>query len=271
MGNGLLAGKKGLILGVLDEKSLAWAIAKACKEEGAELVFSNLSIAIRFSQTQELANVLGAKVFSADLTKKEDVIDLITNTKSYFGGSFDFVLHSVAMSYNIRKKHAYFELNHEYMLRSLDVSAVSLHRILQACYELDALNEWGSVLAMTFIAAHRAFLYYNEMADAKAMLESITRNFGAVYGDKKHVRINTISQSPVHTTSGNAIKEFDNFVDYSNLMSPLGNAPIEALAKYCVTLFSDYTRYVTMQNLFHDGGFNNTGLSEKIINNITLK
>lgn len=263
--SGLLAGKKGIIFGVLNEDSIAWKVAKQCKEEGASLIFTNNPLAVRFSDTEALAKLVDAPIVGADVSKDEDILHLVDQALSIFGGKFDFALHSVAMSVNIRKKHPYHELNYDYYHKTLDISAVSLHKFLQACFAKDAINEWGSVLALTFIASHRIFPQYNEMGDAKALLEGIVRSFGLCYGEKKHVRVNSISQSPVKTTAGGGIPGFDHFWNFSDELSPLGNAPAADLAKFCAMLFSDYSRFVTMQNIFHDGGFSSTGLTEKII------
>ena len=270
MGNHLLKGKKGIIFGALNEQSIAWQVALKCKQEGADIVLSNLPIAIRFSGTKELGKLIGAPVLGADITKVEDIEQLYDLSLKHFKTKkIDFILHSVANSLNIRKKHAYTDLNYDYMIKTLDVSAISFHKILQVAYQKDLLNEWGSVLAMSYIAAQRIFPDYNEMADAKVLLEGIARNFGYHYGVKRNVRINTVSQSPTLTRSGGVIGGFSEFMQYADDMSPLGNAPANDLAGFCVTLFSDYTKYVTMQNIYHDGGFNATGLSEKLIDTVT--
>lgn len=265
MGKKLLAGKKGIIFGALNEHSIAWQVALKCHEEGAKIVLTNVPIAIRFADTNILAKKIKAKVIPADVTKKEDLEKLVDESMTHFGGQFDFALHSVAMSYNIRKKHPYTELNYEGFLETLNISAVSFHKFLQTCYQKDAISEWGSVVALTFIAAHRIFPQYSEMADAKSLLEGIARSFGLHYGNHNRVRINTLSQSPVKTTAGGGIDGFDRFWEYADLMSPLGNAPSEAVGEACAMLFSDYTRFITMQNIFHDGGFSATGLTQNII------
>ena len=261
MSNQILKGKKGIIFGALDEKSLAWKVAELCHAEGAEFVLTNAPIALRMGAINQLAEKCNAKIIGADVTKAEDIDNLLTQSMEILGGKVDFVLHSVGMSLNIRKGRAYTDLDYEFMHKTLDISAMSLHRVLQACYNKDAINEWGSVVALSYIAAQRTFPDYNEMADTKALLESITRSFGYHYGKKKKVRVNTISQSPTKTTAGSGVGGFDAFFNYADDMSPLGNASAEDFARYCVTLFSDYTRMVTMQNLFHDGGFSFTGIS----------
>lgn len=272
MGNNILKGKKGIILGALNEQSIAWQIALKCKEEGADIVLSNLPIAIRFSDTEQLSNLINAPVFGADITNLKEIEQLYDFSQKHFKEQkIDFILHSVANSLNIRKKHAYTDLNYEFLNKSLDVSAISFHKILQVAYKKDILNDWASIVAMSYIAAQRIFPDYNEMADAKVLLEGITRNFGYHYGIKRKVRINTISQSPTLTRSGAGIQGFEQFMEYADSMSPLGNAPIENLAAFCTMLFSDYTKYITMQNIYHDGGFSFTGLSDKLINKVTKR
>ena len=272
MGNNILAGKKGIIFGALNEQSIAWQVALKCKEEGADIVLSNLPIAIRFSNTRQLADLVQAPIFEADVTKVKDIEKLYDLSVSHFkNGKIDFMFHSVANSLNIRKKHHYTDLNYDFLEKTLDVSAISFHKLLQVAYQKDILNEWASVVAMSYIAAQRIFPAYNEMADAKVLLEGIARNFGYHYGSRRKVRINTISQSPVRTRSGEGIDGFLKFMDYANDMSPLGNAPVENLAAFCTMLFSDYTRYITMQNIYHDGGFSSTGLTDKLIDNMTAR
>lgn len=261
----LLAGKKGLIFGALDSNSIAWKVAERAHQEGAALVLSNAPVALRMGTINQLAEKCNAPIIGADATNVEELENLVRKTMEHFGGGFDFVLHSIGMSPNVRKKRDYTNLNYAYLTQTLDISAVSLHKILQTCYQLDAINEWGSVVALSYIAAQRTFPGYGDMADAKAVLESIARSFGYHYGIKNKVRINTISQSPTATTAGTGIKGFDDFFDYAQKMSPLGNASANSCADYCISLFSDLTRMVTMQNLFHDGGFSNMGLSPLFI------
>ncbi|QQS28858.1 MAG: SDR family oxidoreductase [Sphingobacteriales bacterium] len=261
MANNLLNGKKGIIFGALDEKSIAWKIALRAHEEGAKFTLTNAPVAMRLGQIKELATVCGAEIIPADATLETDLENLFQQSMDILGGKLDFVLHSIGMSPNVRKKKAYTDLNYQFYAQTIDVSAMSLHKTLQTAYKKDALNEWASVVALSYIAAQRTFPDYNDMSDAKAMLESIARTFGYYYGTSKKVRVNTISQSPTITTAGTGIKGFDHFFEYADKMSPLGNAPAEACADYCITLFSDLTRYVTMQNLFHDGGFSSMGMS----------
>ncbi|MDE1192958.1 MAG: SDR family oxidoreductase [Arachidicoccus sp.] len=265
MSYNLLKGKKGIIFGALNEQSLAWQTALKAHEEGAEIVLSNAPIALRMGEINKLAEAINAPVIGADVTSMDDINNLLDKSIEHFGGKIDFILHSVGMSVNIRKGNPYTNLNHEFEMKTLDISAVSFHKVLQAAYEKDALNEWASVVALTYIAAQRVFPDYNEMADAKSLLESIARSFGYHYGIKKKVRVNTISQSPTRTTAGSGVKGFDGFINFSEAMSPLGNAPAEAFAEYCVALFSDLTRYVTMQNLYHDGGYSATGVTQQVI------
>jgi enoyl-[acyl-carrier protein] reductase I len=265
MSNNILAGKKGIIFGALDEKSIAWKTALACHAQGAQLVLTNAPVALRMGEINKLAEAVQAPVVGADVTNMEDLKKLFEEAQKQFNGGVDFVLHSIGMSLNVRKGKHYTEMNYEWNQKTLDISAMSLHRVLRTAWVMDAINEWGSVVALSYIAAQRVFPDYNEMADAKALLESVTRSFGYHYGLRKKVRVNTISQSPTRTTAGSGVKGFDMFVDYAEKMSPLGNASAEDCANYCVTLFSDLSRYVTMQNLFHDGGFSFTGVSEALV------
>jgi enoyl-[acyl-carrier protein] reductase I len=266
MAHNLLKGKKGIIFGALDEKSIAWKIALHCVEEGAEIVLTNAPIALRMGEINKLSELCKAPVIPADVTNMDDLKNLFTKSMEHLGGKIDFVLHSVGMSINMRKGKSYTELDYDFSHKTMDISAMSLHRVLQTAYQLDALNEWASVVALTYIAAQRVFPDYSEMADAKSMLESIARSFGYHYGLKNKVRVNTISQSPTRTTAGSGVKGFDGFITYAEKMSPLGNATADQCADYCVTLFSDLTKMVTMQNLFHDGGFSATGVTADVIN-----
>lgn len=265
MGNNLLKGKKGIIFGALDENSIAWKTAKACYAEGAEIVLTNAPIALRMGEINKLAEECNAPVIPADVTSSEDIENLFAKSMEHFGGGVDFILHSIGMSINMRKSIAYTENNYDFTHKGMDISALSLHRVLATAMKMDAINEWGSVVALSYIAAQRTFPDYNDMADNKALLESIARNFGYQYGTKKKVRVNTISQSPTRTTAGSGVKGFDGFISYAEKMSPLGNATAEECANYTVTLFSDLTKMVTMQNLFHDGGFSFTGVSQAVI------
>ena len=265
MAYNLLKGKKGIIFGALNEQSIAWKVAQRAVEEGAEIVLSNAPIALRMGELNKLAAACNAPVIGADVTSNDDISNLFNKTQEHFGGGVDFILHSIGMSVNVRKSITYTENNYDFTHKGLDISALSLHRILQTAMKMDAINEWGSVLALTYIAAQRVFPDYNDMADNKAYLESIARSFGYYYGTTKHVRINTVSQSPTRTTAGSGVKGFDGFINYAEKMSPLGNANTDQCADYCVTLFSDLTRMVTMQNLFHDGGFSFTGVTQAII------
>jgi len=266
MAHALLKGKKGIIFGALDERSIAWKTALRCFEEGAQLVLTNAPVALRMGEINKLAAQCGnAPVIGADVTNMDDLKNLFEKSMEHFGGQIDFVLHSIGMSLNVRKGKSYTEMNYEWNGKTLDISAMSLHRVLRTAWDLDAMSDWGSVVALSYIAAQRVFPDYNEMADAKALLESVTRSFGYHYGVKRKVRINTISQSPTPTTAGSGVKGFDGFLNYAEAMSPLGNAGSGDCANYCVTLFSDLTRYVTMQNLFHDGGFSFTGVTQQVI------
>jgi enoyl-[acyl-carrier protein] reductase I len=258
MAYGLLKGKKGIIFGALDERSIAWKVAEKCHAEGAEFILTNAPVALRMGTINALAEKVGAQVIPADVTVQEDIDSLIAAAKEQFG-QVDFVLHSVGMSPNVRKGRSYDDLNYDFLHKTLDISAMSLHRVLQSCMKADAIREWGSVVALTYIAAQRTYPGYGDMADAKALLESIARSFGYHYGYAKKVRVNTISQSPTVTTAGSGVAGFDDFIGNADKKSPLGNASAEECADYCVTLFSDLTRKVTMQNLFHDGGYSSVG------------
>lgn len=261
MSYNLLKGKRGIIFGALNEHSIAWKVAERAYEEGATFTLTNVPIALRMGDTQLLADKCNTEVIPADAVNMDDLENLIKRSMEVLGGKLDFILHSIGMSPNVRKGKHYSELDYELLSKTLDVSAISFHKVLQAARKLDALNEWSSVLALSYVAAQRTFYGYNDMADAKALLESIARSFGYIYGREKRVRINTISQSPTPTTAGNGIKMFDNLLDFSERMSPLGNATADECADYCIVMFSDLTKKVTMQNLFHDGGFSSMGMS----------
>jgi len=258
MAYGLLKGKKGIIFGALDDRSIAWKVAEHCHAEGAEFILTNAPVALRMGTINALAEKVGAEIVPADVTVQEDMENLIRVAKEKYG-KVDFILHSVGMSPNVRKGRSYDDLSYEFYHKTLDISAMSLHRLLQACMKADAISEWGSVVALTYIAAQRTYPGYGDMADAKALLESIARSFGYHYGYAKKVRVNTISQSPTVTTAGSGVAGFEEFIGNSDRRSPLGNASADACADYCVSLFSDLTRMVTMQNLYHDGGYSNVG------------
>ena len=261
MSYNLLKGKRGIIFGALNDASLAWKVAERAVEEGAQIVLTNTAVACRMGTIDELAKKTGATVIAADATSVADLTNLFEQAQEALGGKIDFVLHSCAMSVNMRKKRTYDDLDYDFLDKTLDISAISFHKMLQVAKKLDALSEGASVLALTYVASHRTFFGYNDMADAKSLLESIARSFGYIYGREKGVRINTISQSPTFTTAGSGIKGFDGLYDFSDRMSPLGNASADECADYCVVMFSDLTRKVTMQTLFHDGGFSNMGMS----------
>lgn len=261
----LLQGKKGIIFGALNDKSIAWHVAEKAHAQGARMVLTNAPVAIRMGTITELAEKTGSEVISADATSMKDLEVLFTRAMEIFEGKIDFVLHSIGMSPNVRKGIPYAEISYENMLKTLDISALSFHRILQTAYKLDAIREWGSVVALTYVAAQRTLAGYNDMGDAKALLESISRSFGYIYGKGRHVRVNTVSQSPTATTAGSGIEGFDSLVDFSDRMSPLGNADAADCADVCITLFSDLTRKITMQNIFNDGGFSSMGMSQRAI------
>lgn len=261
MNYGLLKGKRGIIFGALNEQSIAWKVAVKAVEEGATITLSNTAIAIRMGQVNELAKQLNCEVIAADATSYEDLEEVFKRSQEVLGGKIDFVLHSIGMSPNVRKGRTYDDLDYNMLNKTLDISAISFHKMLQAAKKLDALAEYGSVVALTYMAAQRTVFGYNDMADAKSLLESIARSFGYVYGRERKVRINTISQSPTMTTAGSGVKGIDKLFDYAERLSPLGNASAEECADYCVVMFSDLTRKVTMQNLYHDGGFSSMGMS----------
>jgi enoyl-[acyl-carrier protein] reductase I len=266
----ILKGKKGIIFGALDSKSIAWKVAEQAHAEGAEFILSNAPLALRMGTINELAEKTNSEVISCDVTVEEDMNQLIDKAVAKFG-KLDFVLHSIGMSLNVRKKNAYNNINYDFMHKTFDISAISFHRLMQTLMKKDAMNEWGSIVALSYIAAQRVFPDYNEMAESKALLESFARSFGYYYGKSKKVRVNTISQSPTMTTAGSGVGGFDAFFTYADKMSPLGNASADDCARYVVSLFSDYTRYVTMQNLFHDGGFSYTGISGDIMEIVAQK
>ena len=265
MAYNLLKGKRGIVFGALDAHSLAWQAAQKIKEEGGSFVLTNTPVALRMGKIHELAKACEAPVIPADATVVEDLEKLFQQSIDMLGGKIDFILHSIGMSPNVRKRRAYGDLNYDWFLKTLDISALSFHKLMQTAEKLDAMNEWGSILALSYIAAQRTFPYYADMAQAKAMLESIARSYGYRLGKQKQVRVNTISQSPTLTTAGNGVPGFDKFYDYAHKMSPLGNANAQDCAHYIVLMFSDFSRMVTMQNLMHDGGFSSSGITEDMI------
>jgi enoyl-[acyl-carrier protein] reductase I len=263
MAYNLLKGKKGIIFGALDDKSIAWKVAERAHEEGAEFTLSNTLSAQRFGQIDDLAEKTGSLVIPADATSIKDLEEVFSRSMEFLGGKVDFVLHSIGMSMNVRKKRVYNDLDYNFFQKTLDISAVSFHKMLQVANKFDAINEWGSVVALSYIAAQRTLYAYNDMADAKSLLESITRSFGYIYGREKKIRINTISQSPTMTTAGSGVRVMGGLMDFTDRMSPLGNADAQECADFTITLFSDLTRKITMQNLYHDGGFSSMGMSQK--------
>ena len=261
MAYNLLKGKKGIIFGALDQRSIAWKVAEKAFEEGATFTLTNTPSALRLGQLDELAKKTSAEVIPADATNLEDMEMLIKKSMDIFGGQVDFILHSIGMSMNVRKKRVYNDLRYDYFTKTLDISALSFHKLLQTCFKYDALSEWGSVVALSYIAAQRTLYGYNDMGDAKALLESIARSFGYIYGREKKIRINTISQSPTITTAGSGVKGISGLIDFTERMSPLGNATAEECANFTIVMFSDLAKKVTMQNIYHDGGFSNMGMS----------
>ncbi len=259
--NNLFHGKRGVVFGALNDQSIAWKVAEKAVEQGARITLSNTPMAVRMGETDALAEKLNCEVIPADATSLEDLEVVFTRSMELLGGKIDFVLHSIGMSPNVRKKRTYDNLDYTMLDKTLDVSAVSFHKMMQVAKKMDAIEEYGSILALSYVAAQRTFFGYNDMADAKALLESIARSFGYIYGREKQVRVNTISQSPTFTTAGSGVKGMDKLYDFANRMSPLGNASAEECADYCIMMFSDFTRKVTMQNLYHDGGFSSVGMS----------
>ena len=265
MSNNILKGKRGIIFGALDEQSIAWHVAEKCHAEGASITLTNAPVAMRFGQIQELGKKINAEIIPADATSTEDLTELFEKSVDILGGPIDFVLHSIGMSVNVRKKRAYTDIKYEWMQKTFDVSAISFHKVMQTALKTNSLSDGASILALTYIAAQRVFPDYSEMAESKALLESFARSFGYHLGVQKNVRVNTISQSPTWTTAGSGVKGFQEFFDYANTMSPLGNASADECADFCIMMFSDYTKKVTMQNLFHDGGFSNMGINPNLI------
>ena len=271
MSYNLLKGKRGIIFGALDPNSIAWITAERVHEEGGTFVLSNAPIAMRMGRINELAKKTGSQVIAADATSEEDLENLVKQSVEILGGKLDFILHSIGMSINVRKGRAYTDQKYDWTQKGTDVSAMSFHKVMQPLYKNDAMNEWGSIVALTYMAAQRVFPDYNDMADNKALLESIARSFGYFFGRDKNVRVNTISQSPTPTTAGKGVKGFDGFIAYAEKMSPLGNATALDCANYTVSLFSDLTKRVTLQNLFNDGGFSNMGVSNAVMDMVTEK
>jgi len=269
MGHNLLKGKKGIISGALDERSIAWKVAEKIHEEGGEFILTNAPIALRMGQINQLAEATGSQVIPADATSIDDLQNLFEKSTDVLGGKLDFVLHSIGMSPNVRKGKDYGNLNYDWFLKTLDISALSFHKMLQTAEKMDAMNEWGSIMALSYIAAQRTFPDYGDMAQAKSVLESIARSYGERFGRLKKVRVNTISQSPTMTTAGSGVGGFDVFFDYADKMSPLGNASAEDCANYIVVMFSDLTKMVTMQNLMHDGGFSSSGITQKMVEQLS--
>ena len=261
MSYNLLKGKRGIIFGALNDMSIAWKVAEKAVEEGATITLSNTPVAVRMGDVSKLGEKLGAEIIPADATNVEDLEMVFQKSMEILGGKIDFLLHSIGMSPNVRKKRVYDDLDYDLLNKTLDISAVSFHKMIQAAKKLDAISEYGSIVALSYVAAQRTFFGYNDMADAKALLESIARSFGYIYGREHHVRINTISQSPTMTTAGSGVKGMDKLFDFANRMSPLGNASADECADYCIVMFSDLTKKVTMQNLYHDGGFSSMGMS----------
>lgn len=261
----LLKGKRGIIFGALNTNSIAWTIAENCYKEGATFTLTNTPVAIRLGNTKDLADQCKTIIIPADATSIEDLTNLYEKSIEFLGGKIDFVLHSIGMSKNVLKNRDYHELDYTDFLKTLDISAVSLHKLMQVAYQKDFLNEFASVITLSYIGAHRVFEGYNDMSHAKALLESIVRNFGYHYGKSRNVRINAVSQSPAYSTASKAVAGFDKMFDFSDQMSPLGNATAQDCAGLCVALFSDLTTKLTMQTIYNDGGFSNVGMSSEVL------
>ncbi|HCD36273.1 enoyl-ACP reductase [Chlorobium phaeovibrioides] len=261
---GLLKGKKGIVFGPLDESSIGWQIAVHAYGEGASIAISNVAAAMRFGNTDELSALCGnAPVIVCDASKNDDVDSCFKELKEKVG-KVDFIVHSIGMSQNIRKQLPYEELNYEWFMKTLDVSGLSLHRLVSYALKNDVLNDGASVLALSYIASQRNYWTYSDMGDAKSLLESIVRSYGPRLA-RRGIRINTISQSPTYTKAGSGIPGFEKMYEYSDLMSPLGNASAVECAEYAMTVLSDLSRKVTMQNLFHDGGYSSMGATIPMI------
>lgn len=265
MSYSLLKGKRGIIFGALNEMSIAWKVAEKAVAEGAIITLSNTPIAVRMGEVSALSEKLNAEVIPADATSVADLEQVFVRSQEILGGKIDFVLHSIGMSPNVRKKREYDDLDYDLMGKTMDISAISFHKMLQVAKKMDAIAEGGSVVALSYVAAQRTLCGYNDMADAKSLLESICRSFGYIYGREKGVRVNTVSQSPTMTTAGSGVGVMSKLMDFSDRMSPLGNASADDCADYCIVMFSDLTRKVTMQNLFHDGGFSSMAMSVEVM------
>ena len=266
-GFGLLKGKKGVIFGALDDRSIAWAIAERVHEEGGSFILSNAPVAQRLGTLDTLAEKTNSQIVWADATKDEDMANLFSEAKESLGG-IDFIVHAIGMGLNVRKKKPYQELNYEWYKRTLDISAISLHRVIHHAEQSGALNDNGSIVALTYIGAQRTFSAYSEMGDAKALLESIVRSYGYRLG-RRGIRINAISQGPTRTVAGSGIAGFDAMFEFAENLSPLGNPDAQCCADYTATLLSDLTRGVTMQTLYHDGGFSTMGISNELMEKLT--
>ena len=261
---GILSGKRGLIFGALDDRSLAWHVAKRCMAEGAQLVLTNTATAVQLGSIKELSMEHDLPLISCDATNPAELSDLFSRAQVILGGKIDFVLHAVAQSVNMRRHKSYEEANYSYYERTMDISALSLHKILRVAMEQDALSEHGSVVALSYIGSERYCFGYNDMSDAKALLESIARQFGAIYGARRGVRVNIVSQSPTPTKAGSEWSDLDYWYRYTDKLSPLGNATADNCANVCVALFSDLMRSVTMQVIYNDGGFGRTMLTPEL-------
>ncbi len=271
MAYNLLKGKKGIVFGALDSSSIAWKAAEKIKQEGGCFTLTNAPIALRMGAINELAKNCKAELIPADATSLADLENLFQRSTEILDGKIDFILHSVGTSPNVRKNKAYGDLNYDWFMKTLDISALSFHKLMQVAEKLDIMNTWGSIIALSYIAAQRTFPNYSDMAQAKALLESIARSYGYRWAINNKVRVNTISQSPTKTTAGTGVPGFNAFYDYAEKMSPLGNASAEDCANYIAFMFSDLSRMITMQNLMHDGGFSSSGITADMIDSLAQK
>lgn len=260
MPQNLLKEKKGIIFGALDEKSIAWKVAHKAYDQGAKFVLTNAPIALRKKDIYKLATNTGAEVIPADVTNNADVEKLLDESVKILNGKIDFILHSVAMSPNVRKRIPYTEMNYDFFAKTIDISAISLHKILATALKNDILAEKASVVTLSYIAANRFIADYGDMAHSKALLESIVKQFGYYYGKAKKVRVNAVSQSPTPTSATSIIPEFQTLYEHAEKNSPLGNASAGSCADVCIMLFSDFTQMITMQTIYNDGGFSSVGI-----------
>ena len=266
----MLNGKRGIIFGALNENSIAWKVARRCIEAGANIVLSNTEAAAQIGDISQLAEEFNVPFCTCDATNVNNLQSLFQESQRVLGGKIDFILHAIAQSQNLRRHKNYDDLNYDYFVRTIDISALSFHKMVKTLMDLDAMANGGSIVTLTYIASERYFEGYNDMADAKALLESFVRQLGAIYGKKNGVRINAVSQSAVPTKAGGHWDEMDFFYRYADDLSPLGSATSEDCADLCIALFSDLTRKVTMQTIYNDGGFAKTMMTKELMQNFKI-